>query len=326
MPGDAANPVCVSVTRGAVTESHHRGAVAVVDTDGRVVMRAGAVEEPVYPRSVIKPLQALPLVETGAAAAWHLGDAELALACGSHAGAGDHVETVEAWLARLGLDGGALACNAGAPPAERLRDNCSGKHAGFLTLARHLGAPTADYAALEHPVQQRVLGVLEQMTGLDDLTGQPRATDGCGVPTIAVPLGNLALAMARLGAPDDQPERRAEACARVRRAMAGHPEMVAGRGRAVTRVLGQLGQRAIVKGGAEGVMAGCCPDLGLGFAVKVDDGAARAANVIAVNLLDRLQRLAGADRAALAELLEPPVMTRNGERVGTLRCTAPWDA
>ncbi|WP_090020829.1 asparaginase [Limimonas halophila] len=321
----APNPVCVEVTRGARVESRHRAAVAVVDTDGRVVLRAGAVEAPVYPRSAIKPLQALPLVESGAAEALDVGDAELAVACGSHAGAREHVETVEGWLHRLGLGGGDLVCNAAAPPLERLRDNCSGKHAGFLALARHLGAPTAGYAAFEHPVQQRVLGVLEQMTGLGDLTAHARATDGCGVPTIAFPLGNLALAMARLGDPDDQPDRRIAACARIRRAMAAHPAMVAGRGRAVTRVLDRLGEGAIVKGGAEGVMAGCCPDLGLGFAVKVDDGAARAANAIALALLDRLQRLTDADREALTDLLEPPVTTRAGERVGTIRCTAPWD-
>jgi len=319
------NPICVEVTRGALVESRHRAAVAVVDTEGRAVLRAGDLEAPVYPRSTIKPLQALPLVESGAADALDVSDAELAIACGSHAGARAHIETVEGWLTRLGLTGADLVCHADAPPPDRPRDNCSGKHAGFLALARHLGAGTAGYAAFDHPVQQRVLGVLEQMTGFDDLTAQPRATDGCGVPTIAVPLGNLALAMARLGDPHDQPDRRGEACARLRRAMAAQPDMVAGRGRAVTRVLAQLGERAIIKGGAEGVMAGCCPDLGLGFAVKVDDGAARAANVLAVHLLDRLQRLTHADRDALADLLEPPITTRGGERVGSLRCAAPWD-
>lgn len=322
----AANPVCVSVTRGALCESHHRAAAAVVDTEGRVVLRAGAVDQPVYPRSTIKPVQALSLVETGAATAWDIGDAELSLACGSHAAGPEHLQTVEAWLARLGLNGSALECTPDAAPAERLRDNCSGKHAGFLTLVRHLGVPVEGYATFEHPAQQRVLDVLEQMTGLDDLTKQPRATDGCGVPTIAMPLRNLALAMARLGAPDDQPGQRIDACARIRHAMARHPEMVAGQGHAVTRVLAQLGEQGIVKGGAEGVMTGCCPELGLGFAVKVDDGAIRAANVIAVNLLDRLRRLADADRAALADLVESPVVTRGGEHVGTMRCNAPWDA
>jgi L-asparaginase II len=171
-------------------------------------------------------------------------------------------------------------------------------------------------------VQQRVLGVLEQMTGLDDLTAQSRGTDGCGIPTIAVPLGNLALAMARLAEPGDQPEPRQQACARIRRAMAGHPVMVAGSGSTATRILETLNGRALVKSGAEGVYTAALPELGLGLALKIDDGAARAAEVALLRLLARLQLLEGDAETALAGLARPTVWSRTGVAAGAIRPVA----
>ncbi len=328
-----ANPQLVEVTRGDSVESRHRGAFAVVDTEGRVLLSAGDVESAVFPRSAIKPLQALPLVESGAAEAFALSDAEIALACGSHGGEPIHVRTVEAWLRRIGRGEADLTCGGHLPTDDRaarellatggtprrVHDNCSGKHTGFLTVARHLGHPTAGYADFTHPVQQAILGVMEAMSGLDDLTAQPRGTDGCGIPTIAVPLGHLALAMARFGDPADQPERRRAACARIRRAMAAEPYMVAGRGRSCTAVMRETGARALVKIGAEGVYAAALPDLGLGLAVKCDDGAGRAATAVLGRLLRRLEVLDGAASARLGEVLTPPIRTRTGEQVGAVR-------
>lgn len=326
------SPVLVEVTRGGMVESRHRAIVAVVDTAGRVVLRIGDAERPIYARSAIKPLQALALVETGAAEAFGLGDAEIALACASHGGEPRHVATVEAWLARIGCTEEDLECGAHLPShepsaaallraggqARAVHNNCSGKHAGFLTVARHLGYPTRGYVAWEHPVQQYLLGVLEQMTGLD-LGEAPRGIDGCGIPQIGIPLGNLALAMARLADPDDLPVRRREAARRIHRAMAAEPFMVAGTGRFCTRALEAAGGRALVKTGAEGVYCAALPQQGLGIALKVEDGAGRAASVLMGALLVKFEALGPAEAGRLADALRPPIVNRRGEAVGEIR-------
>ncbi len=327
-----ANPLLVEVTRGPMVESRHRAAFAVADPGGTVVLHAGDIDQAVYPRSAIKPIQALALLETGAAEAYGLGDAEIALACASHSGEPRHVETVAAWLERIGCTPDDLECGAHAPFAEKdmvdliaggerptaLHNNCSGKHTGFLSVARHLGHQTAGYIAFGHPVQQRVLGILESMTGCD-LGDAPRGIDGCGIPTLGVPLGNLALAMARLAEPGDQPEPRQAAVGRVRRAMAAEPFMVAGTGRFCTRIMERTGERALIKTGAEGVYCGALPDLGLGIALKVDDGAGRAAEVLMGSLLVHFGVIRAAEAEALAEVLAPPLLSRAGRRVGELR-------
>ncbi len=325
-----ANPVLVEATRGAVVESRHRGAFAVVDVEGRVVASAGDTERPVYARSAIKPLQAIPLVESGAAEAFGLGEAEIALACASHRGEPRHVAAVTAWLARIGCSVADLECGAHLPTNERAlaellgargtahaaHNNCSGKHTGFLTLARHLGLPTQGYIRLEHGVQQRVLGTLESMTGLD-LGGAPRGIDGCGIPVLGVPLGNLALAMARLADPADQPEPRQAACARIRTAMAAEPFMVSGTGQFGTRVISETAGRALVKTGAEGVYCGALTEAGLGIALKIDDGAGRAAEVAMAGLLVRFGLLDAAHA-----LCAPQLRNRAGTVVGELRAPA----
>ena len=329
-PAPSANPVLVEAIRGAMVESRFRGAFAVVDLEGRVVASAGDVERPVYARSAIKPLQAIPLVESGAAEAFGLGDAEIALACASHRGEPRHVAVATAWLGRIGCSVADLECGAQLPTnpaalaellaaretAHAAHNNCSGKHAGFLTLARHLGLPTQGYIRYEHGVQQRVLGTLEIMTGLD-LGAAPRAVDGCGIPVIAVPLGNLALAMARFADPADQPEPRQAACVRIRAAMTAEPFMVSGTGRFCTRVISETGGRALIKTGAEGVYCGALTGEGLGIALKIDDGAGRAAEVAMAGLLARFGLL-----DAGHELCKPQLRNRAGTVVGELRLPA----
>ena len=332
---EAANPLLVEVTRGTQVESRHRASVAVVDTAGALVLSAGDTERPVYARSAIKSLQAIAVVESGAADAFELSPPELALTCASHSGEPRHVEAVTAWLQRLGLSAADLECGpqlpgyepaliallAGGGQATAAHNNCSGKHSGFLTLARHLGVPTRGYVNYEHPVQQRILGVMEGLTGLD-LGAAPRGIDGCGIPVIGVPLGNLALAMARLGAPDDQPEARQAACARLRRAVAAHPFMVAGTGRFDTRVMELTGEKAFIKTGAEGVYCAAFPELGLGVAIKVDDGAGRAAEILMARLLARFEILGEAQAARLGGLFTAPVLNRAGRSVGEIRPAA----
>jgi len=328
-------PVLVEVTRGAMVESRHRGSAVVVDGSGRVAFAWGDVAHPVFARSALKPLQALPLVETGAADALGLGPRELALACGSHHGEAVHVAAVSAWLARAGLGPGDLECGAhppidpdaakalvaGGTAPSALHNNCSGKHAGFLATARHLGEPVRGYISPEHPVQRRVLATVEAMTGCD-LSHAPRGTDGCGIPVIGIPLAGLARAMARMGDPRDLPPARAAAARRLLDAMAAEPLMVSGSTGFVTALLRAAGERVRAKPGAEGVYAAALPRLGLGLALKIEDGAGRAAEIALAAILQRLGLLDEATRAALDGRARPPVKTVAGGAVGEIRPAA----
>lgn len=318
-----ANPVLVEVTRGNAVESRHRGAAVIVDVEGHVRAAWGDVEAPVFPRSAVKPFQALALVETGAADAFGVSEKELALACASHSGLPMHTEAVAAWLDRLGLAESDLACGPHPPmdPAFhvetpcRLHNNCSGKHTGFLTLARHLGAPLVGYEKRHHALQQRMLGALEQMTGAD-LTDAPVGTDGCCIPTWAIPLGNLALAWARFGVPDGLPDARAAACRRLWAAMAAYPDMIAGPGRLCSQVIRASQGRIVAKVGAEGVYCAALPEYGLGLALKIDDGAKRGAEVAVAQLL----HLIGATEGLEAEIpAHQDILDTFGRPVGTVR-------
>jgi len=299
--------VLVEVTRGRITESLHRGRAAVVDASGRVVAAWGDIEAPVYPRSAVKPMQALALVESGAADAFGLDDTELTLACASHSAEPRHIEGISAWLARVGLTPQDLECGvqwplrheptmaalirAGEKPCP-LHNNCSGKHTGMLTTALHLGAPTAGYVELEHPVQQRIMGILEQMCGVD-LSDAPVARDGCSVPCFAMPLGNLARGMACFASPDQLPGHRIAGIRRISAAMIANPGLVEGEGRYASTLMAASSGRIIAKGGAEGVVCAALPDRGLGIAVKCDDGNARASHAIMTGVLREIDALRG---------------------------------
>ncbi|MGD0024428.1 MAG: asparaginase [Xanthobacteraceae bacterium] len=327
------NPVLVEVIRGPLLESRHRGAVAVADVDGSIVLSIGDVATPVFPRSAVKALQALPLVESGAADRYGFGDEELALACASHGGEEAHVNGVERMLAKAGLDASALSCGThwptyqpaafalartGAPSA--LHNNCSGKHAGFLCLACAMGIDHAAYWRPEHAVQRQVRAVLEDLTGVV-LSSDRCAVDGCSVPTWAVPLANLAHAFAKFGTGHGLQRERADAAARLRAACAQKPWHVAGTGRFCTEIMQLLGARVFAKPGAEGVFCGALPGQGLGIAIKCDDGAGRAAEAIMAALIARFLPLEDAERAALARFVQPTLRNWNGIEVGTLRVT-----
>ncbi len=327
------NPVLVEVMRGSIVESRHRGAVAVADAEGRDVLALGDVTIPVFPRSAIKALQALPLVEQGAAARYGFGDQELALACASHSGEPAHVAGVERMLAKAGLSPSALRCGAhfpisqaaaaevaraGAPSA--LHNNCSGKHAGFLCFACALGVDAAEYFRPEHPVQRQVRAVLEDFTGA--VLGQEVcAIDGCSVPTWAVPLKNLALGFAKFGTGHGLVPERARAAARLRQACARQPWYVAGTGRFCTEVMQLLGERVFVKTGAEGGYCGAFPEQGLGIAIKCDDGAGRAAQAIMAVMIARFVPLEASEQAALAPYARSSLQNWNGIEVGAISVT-----
>jgi L-asparaginase II len=292
----------------------------------------------VYPRSAIKALQALPLVESGAADRYGFGAEELALACASHGGEPDHVATATRMLARAGLDASALKCGAHWPihqasaqalarsgaVATALHNNCSGKHAGFLCLACALEADRRSYFEPGHRVQREVKATIENLAGTA-LGQDVCAIDGCSVPTWAMPLAALARAFARFGTGHGLAPVRAQAAARLRAACAEKPWYVAGTGRFCTEIMQALGARLFVKTGAEGVFCAALPEQGLGIAIKCDDGASRAAEVVMAATIARFLN-SDVDRAALARFVRPSLRNWNGIVVGELRPTAAIEA
>jgi L-asparaginase II len=328
------NSILVEVLRGSLVESRHRGAVAVADADGTTVLAIGDVTTPIFPRSAVKALQALPLVESGAADRYGFGDEELALACASHSGEPGHVAGVTSMLAKAGLDAAALRCGAHWPMAQpavaalaragepsALHNNCSGKHSGFLCVACAKGIDHADYWRPQHPVQREVRAVLENLTGavLDD---DRCAIDGCSVPTWAIPPQNLAHAFAKFATGQGLAPERARAAARLRAACTQKPWYVAGTGRFCTEIMQLFGARVFVKTGAEGVYCGALPELGLGIALKCDDGAGRAAQAVMAATIARFLPLEDAERVALRPFVRPTLRNWNGFEVGALRVTA----
>jgi L-asparaginase II len=328
----AADPVLVEVMRGDLVESRHRGAAAIVDAAGKIVLSWGDIERPVFARSAIKPMQALPLVESGAADRYGIGPRELALSCASHHGEVSHTEAVAAWLARAGLSADDLECGAHLPNdlssahallragivPSALHSNCSGKHTGFLTTARHLGEATRGYVAADHPVQRRVTQALGEMCGIDPAHA-PHGTDGCGIPVIGIPLAAMARGMARMADPRGLPAERTEAARRLLEAMREYPVMVDGTGGFPTVLMQVAGAKLRIKPGAEGVFCGSLPGLGFGVALKIEDGAGRAAEVAMGAILERLGLFSDDERATLDGLLRPVIKNVAGRVVGSMR-------
>lgn len=333
------NPILVEVTRGGHVESQHAGALAVVDADGAVLAQLGDIARPIFPRSAVKVLQALPLVASGAADQLGLNDAELALACASHSGEPLHVQTAASMLAKAGLDLTALECGAHWPSYDKatralaaageepnaLHNNCSGKHSGFACLACVLhGGPGlrgffSGYVQPGHAVMREVTAALQAATGVD-LSTAPRGTDGCAIPTYAIPLRQLAFAFARVATGHGLSADHARAATRLRQAVAREPFMVGGSGRFDTRVMQRLGERAFVKVGAEGVYCAALPERGLGVAIKMDDGNnARAVEVVMASLIEALLPLADDDAVFMRSLSEPVLRNWTGSEVGGLR-------
>jgi len=332
------NPVLVNVMRGGAVESTHCGAVAVLDAEGALVASLGDIDRPIFPRSAVKVLQALPLVASGAADRLGLSDTELALACASHNGEGVHAQTAAAMLAKAGLDAGALECGAHWPYLETaaralaaqglaptaLNNNCSGKHAGFLCLAcaLHGGVDlrryVKGYVTPEHPVMREVTAALQATTGYD-LASAPRGTDGCSIPTYAVPLRHLARAFARIGSGVGLSDGHARAAKRLRAAVAKAPFMVAGTDRFDTRVMERLGERVFCKVGAEGVFCAALPERGLGVAIKIDDGNnARACEVVMAAVIEAFVALDDEQATLMRSLSDVRLSNWNGIEVGRL--------
>ncbi len=327
----------VRVTRGGALESVHRGAWCLVDTAGEVLAGAGDLAHPVYARSSIKSLQALPLLASGAAERFEFGDAELALALASHSGEACHTETVRGTLARLGLDVGHLRCGVHAPLDERTRaelrargeapsalhNNCSGKHVGFLALARHLGDPLAAYLDPTSRAQTQVRAALAEISGVSERELVP-GIDGCSAPTYRVPLRALATAFARLTNPAAlAPARRAQA-ERLTRVAGAHPVLVGGSKKRIdTDLLRASGGRLFAKIGAEAVHALGVVGGGRALALKIDDGGERALSVLLLGLLEALALATPAELAALGPWRERALVNHAGLEVGRIEPVLP---
>ena len=295
MPFISDDPLRILVNRNHALESVHEIDIALCDAEGQIILGMGAIESPIFPRSAMKPLQAIALMELLA----EQGDnspaltmAEKALICASHNGEAFHSEGVKKLLKKFNITPDDLICGAhwsldqqslieqvrsfDAP--DKTHNNCSGKHAGMLILAQLLTGSVSGYAEFAHQAQQRILGVLEMMTGTDLMTHN-HGIDGCGAPVYSAPLGNWARAFALFAGGGIIPQAREAACLELRKAIAENPLYIAGHNRACSAVNAAYGEAITVKVGAEGVYSAAFHELGLGLMLKTRDGNKRGAEV-----------------------------------------------
>jgi len=323
--GKTGDVLLSQVTRSGVAESVHHGSLVVVEA-GRTVLELGATDQAIWCRSAVKPFQSLPLVESGAAERFGLEAKELAVVTASHEGTAEHLALVRSVLAKGGFSPGDLRCGPHAPydaDARRelvrgdlsptpMHNNCSGKHAGFLLLARHLGVPTETYLELESPVQDLSRRAIADMAELPvDALGL--GLDGCGAVTFAMPLSALARAFSRFAAPG-LAEARREACARIHAAVVKEPHAYSGRRHFCKALIEASGGKILPKNGAEGVYALAVPSRGLGLAVKIADGNERGYFPVVVEALRRLGVLEPGPE--LEAFWHAPVLNTQGRRVG----------
>ena len=331
----------VEIWRGLLIESRHRGHFVAVDRDGTVRAYLGAPETVTYLRSSAKPFQCIPLISSGAADRFGFNDKEIALACASHNGEPMHTETAASMLQKIGLDQSALKCGVHEPfssevvrvQRERgeqpnvLQNNCSGKHAGMLALALHLGAPTETYDAPDNPVQQMITNTISKFADvpLQDIV---IGIDGCGAPVFGVSVLAMARMYARLVHPPDAvDEETREACRRIVSAMNTYPEMIGGglTERLDTEIMRAAHGRLVSKVGAEGVYtAGILPckewPLGLGLAFKIEDGEDRRARpTVVIESLRQLGVLTGEAYEAVKSFSNFPIRNHRGDTVGEVR-------
>ncbi len=326
----------IEVRRGDVVESVHHVHIAVMDGHGRLRAHAGDPALVAFARSAIKPMQTVPLIEDGAADRFGFTEAEIAMCCASHSGEPRHVAAVDAMLRKVGASEESLACGPHEPLGRhaaqdlakqrleptRVHNNCSGKHTGMLALARAHGWELTGYHRAGHPVQERMQLELARWSELkaDEME---TAVDGCGVVTFALPLDRLARAFARFAAA----ARKGDAApARIVQAMVRNPEYVAGTDRLCTELMRVARGRIFAKVGAEGVYCAGVPGAELGIALKVEDGAVRAAEPALIATLKALAVLSDDEVAALARFAEPDITNTRGERVGVLRARVRLEA
>ncbi len=327
----------VEVTRNGAVESQHFGSAVVCDHKGNILESWGQIEDLVFPRSALKPMLAIHLVESGASARYGLNDAELSLACSSHQGEKIHQNLVEAWLTRLGLTEEHLACGAVLPEHTesahellaagqqgcRIHHNCSGKHTGFLTTAMHLDMPLDDYHLIQHPLQQLSFNILSDLAD-SDLRQYPIGIDGCGLPAPTMPLLKLAYATARFAKPADLPGHRTRAIYRLHEAISNEPLYIAGHGSFVSELNEASRGSVLAKTGAEGILIAALPEKGLGVALKITDGGNRARSVALLAILDYLGALSTEVQQRLQAHITTTIVNSRGQPVGEIRPAASW--
>lgn len=327
----------VEVTRNDTIESQHFGAAAVCDFKGNIVESWGDINRLVFPRSALKPMLAIHLIESGASDYYDLSDAELSLACSSHQGEEIHQTLVSSWLNNLGLTEEHLACGPVLPEHVetahqlltagqkgcRIHHNCSGKHTGFLTTALHLNLPLDNYHIIEHPLQQLSLDILSDLADCD-LKQYPMGIDGCGLPAPTMPLLQLAFATARFAKPVGLSDKRAQAIYRLHKAIRNEPLYIAGHGTVVSELNEATRGSVLAKTGAEGIVIAALPERGLGIAVKISDGSERARSVALLAILDHLGAISDKEKKKLHKHISPTIRNSRGYAVGEIRPAASW--
>lgn len=323
-------PMEIQVWRGKAIESRHAVDAVVMDAAGKVVQSFGDIERPSFARSAVKMLQALALVETGAAEHFQLSDEWLSLACGSHRGEGFHTQAVQTWLQKLKLSEAALACGAHPPADEqtmiemyrkglnpsKLHNNCSGKHCGMLSTSIHLGENTKGYESYDHPVQVRIRKTLSEISDMD-YDRAPWGVDGCSLPTYSMPLKALAKGMTALLAASKQHSERAEAARKITAAVTRAPFMISGTAGLCSNIIKVTHGKVLAKIGAEGVYTAIIPSSGLVVALKARDGATRAAKTSLLHLLQEdLQALSSHQVQELLPFSETQIKNWAGAVVG----------
>ena len=333
------NPVLVNQWRGNAIENRHRGAMAVVDTSGRVFASLGDVQRAVFPRSAIKFLQAIPFVESGAIEAFGLDDRHIALACASHNGEPIHAGLAQDWLERIGCSVDDLECGAELPlhqatqfelmsegrGPQRVHHNCSGKHLGFLSTCKQKGEQTHNYRLYNHAAQKRWFDVIEN-TSNSRMNQMAWGYDGCAIPTIALPLQRIALSMARFGDVASFDSARRAAVERIHAAVATHPYLVAGKERLCTALMELLAPDILIKVGAAGVYTAVLVRHGLGIALKIDDGHDGAARVALGAVLSHVGVLPSDKAQALSEYFLPSLNNSRGETIGRYEPSSDWQS
>jgi L-asparaginase II len=317
-------PLCVEVTRGPAIESRHEIHAVLMDGQGEIKAAFGDPDRQTFPRSCIKPLQALALVESGAADAYNVSEAELALSCASHSGEEKHTTAVAAWLKRLGHDENILECGAHAPyvssalPASILCNNCSGKHTGMVTLSLFLKVDPAGYTNATHPAQQKILKAVGEICGVE-ITPATCGIDGCSAPNPSLPLSGIARGFATFMSRKNLASARAEACRRLYKAMTQHPDLVGGTGRLDTVLMEAAQGKLLSKTGAEGVYACLAPEKDLALVLKAEDGAARAAQAALYALLKKFDMADETVLEAIRPIAMPVLKNWRGTEVGVIR-------
>ncbi|MFP5519036.1 MAG: asparaginase [Bdellovibrionia bacterium] len=325
------NPLVVEITRGPVVESSHQVMAVVCDSHGRMIHSWGNHNFLTMPRSSIKMLQAIPLVESGALDKFDLTSQHLALACASHRGEKLHIDLAKEWLKKISLNESDLVCGGHFPYNEKayhefiklgtslspVYSNCVGKHLAMLTTALHLKENIKNYDDPNHPVQQRIRKALSEVYKLD-ISKVPHGIDGCNVPTVPVPLQNIAIGLSVFMSTKETELRRI-ALKQIFAACVDHPEILSGNDDFAFDLMKALKGKVVLKGGAEGVYAGVAPEKGVSFALKVADGASRAAQFTAIGILKNMGVLTETDAAGIQERLSPNLKNSTGKVVGLIR-------